>query len=1168
MTPNLDIESLLDKAILSHEARDLDHAESLYQDVLRAQPDHPEALNLLGLVLQDRGKSEDSIALITRALDADPDFPDAYANLARGLNFLGKMEQAADAARKATELDPALGEGWLQLGRASLSLGQHQTALAALSQALPHFPESSELHAGIGFAAQSVGDAATAIDAWRRVLELEPGRVDAMINLGSAYCRTKRLDDALALHRRAVGNAPGNTAALGALAWSLHQSYEPAELVEVCRALLAVEPEHADILTLQGSGLTWLGRVDEAAASFQAALTLQPDYVPATQLLARVKPEMMDAPTIARVGAQMDNLGLSVEDRVMAGFAAAMALEKAGDFDAAFQLYQTANALSHAQGEATGNRFKPDDYDIYIDWARNAFTPSTFAEMRPVGHPSELPVFIVGMPRSGTSLVEQIAASHPKVFGAGELLDIGDILARLNPAQAHRRPHLWDREQIDRETEQHILHLRDLGGDAIRVIDKMPDNIKVLGQIRVLFPNARLIVCRRDPRDVCVSCFTTPFGETINWAWDIEDCAKVAVDTERLLDVWRSVLPGPVLEISYEALVADMETESRRLIEFLGLEWDQACLAFHKTERPVTTASTLQVRQPIFSSSIGKWRRYETHLGPMLRILGGQDTDGLVSRRWDTPEIEIWRRGMTAFAAGDLGSAIRILSDGASRFPGEHELHVGLGLALGQHGDFEAAIDSWRQALALRPNQPRSLANLGLSLMQTGQLPESVAELQRAIALRPEDYEYHKVLAAAYWGLRDTGAARDAWQRALVLAPGDPDCLLGIGTCAATLGHFEDAAALYRQVLDRDPTNTQATLAWLEIGKTADPSMVATLQTALRNPDKPERERIWAGFALGKTLDAAKDYDGAIAAYDAANGIVRDRKRRAGQIFHGPETRAWIDHLISRFSPAMFEATKSWGDPSELPVFIVGLPRSGTSLVEQIVASHPEVFGTGERSDIVPAIQALEACDAPEFPADWDPLIVRREGTSEVERLRALGGEASRVTDKDPANVYWLGHIRVMLPNARFIVCRRDPRDIGVSCYFTDFLQEFAWPNDLRHIAMQIRETDRIIAHWRSVLPGPFMEIQYENLIANPEVEARRLIAFLGLNWDARCLEFHSTERQVTSSSFWQVRQKLYDSSIGRWRHYQRHLGPLLDGLSGLISEPGATRIGEGAPAD
>jgi tetratricopeptide (TPR) repeat protein len=390
MTPKPDIESLLDTAILSHEARDLDRAEGLYKDVLRAQPDHPEALNLLGLILQDRGKPEDSITLITRALEAEPDFPDAYANLARGLNYLGRSGRAADAARRAIELDPALGEGWLQLGRALLNLGQYQDALAALREALPHFRESTELHAGIGLAAQSLGDAATATEAWRKVLDLQPDRVEAMIGLGSAYCQTKRLDEAVALHRQAVAYAPDNTAALGALAWSLHQRYEPAELVEVCRALLALDPERADILTLEGAGLTWLGRAEEAAASFQAALALQPDYVPATQLLARVKPEAMDTPTIARVRAQLDDAALSIEDRVMAGFAVAMALDKAGEFDAAFGLYQTANALSHAQGEAAGNCFKPDRYEVYIDWARNAFVPSTFAEMRAAGNPSEL----------------------------------------------------------------------------------------------------------------------------------------------------------------------------------------------------------------------------------------------------------------------------------------------------------------------------------------------------------------------------------------------------------------------------------------------------------------------------------------------------------------------------------------------------------------------------------------------------------------------------------------------------------------------------------------------------------------------------------------------------------------------------------------------------------
>ncbi|HTB47436.1 MAG TPA: sulfotransferase, partial [Acetobacteraceae bacterium] len=240
------------------------------------------------------------------------------------------------------------------------------------------------------------------------------------------------------------------------------------------------------------------------------------------------------------------------------------------------------------------------------------------------GHPSEEPVFIVGMPRSGTSLVEQISASHKLVFGAGEQTEMFAILTALEFENGNHHPALWNRTSVRREAMAYVQHLRELGGGAVRVIDKQPDNILCLGHIAVLFPRARIVVCRRDPRDVSLSCFFQHFRDgPLVWTDDLADCAFRAREIERLTEHWRTVLPIPVLEVQYETLVANLETESRRLIDFLGLEWDPACLAFHETQRTVMTASHWQVRQPIYARSAGRWRHYRNHLGPMLQEFEG-----------------------------------------------------------------------------------------------------------------------------------------------------------------------------------------------------------------------------------------------------------------------------------------------------------------------------------------------------------------------------------------------------------------------------------------------------------------------------------------------------------------------------------------------------------------
>ena len=258
-----------------------------------------------------------------------------------------------------------------------------------------------------------------------------------------------------------------------------------------------------------------------------------------------------------------------------------------------------------------------------MDWAIQTFRPETFSSGLALGNASELPVYIVGMPRSGTSLVEQIAATHPSVFGEGERADLAPILG-LDRGPMLAPPAAWDQHAIHRQTRALLATLQQRGGTARRVINKLPDNILWLGQIALLFPKARVIVCRRDLRDVCLSCFSQNFLDPgMSWTDTLEDCARRAREIERLLDHWRNVLPVAFMEMQYETLIADLEGQSRRLIAYLGLEWDPACLSFHKTERAVMTASHWQVRQPLYTTSAGKWRYLpQTPWAPAARIGG------------------------------------------------------------------------------------------------------------------------------------------------------------------------------------------------------------------------------------------------------------------------------------------------------------------------------------------------------------------------------------------------------------------------------------------------------------------------------------------------------------------------------------------------------------------
>jgi hypothetical protein len=308
----------------------------------------------------------------------------------------------------------------------------------------------------------------------------------------------------------------------------------------------------------------------------------------------------------------------------------------------------------------------------------------------------------------------------------------------------------------------------------------------------------------------------------------------------------------------------------------------------------------------------------------------------------------------------------------------------------------------------------------------------------------------------------------------------------------------------------------------------------------------PPREQIAAGFALGDVLDESNRFHEAFAAYATANAAFKELSAKDGFRFDGDDLHKTVDELIETITPDSLRCRSDFGQQSELPVFIVGMPRSGTSLVEQIAASHSRVFGAGELMDI-PLIRArLAETVFPDSPRHWQRHWHRHLAKIHLARLAMLAGNAERTTDKLPVNIMNLGLIATMFPNARVILCERDPRDTCLSCYFQLFEKNnLMFSYDLADCAIQYAEQQRLTAHWKQVLPLRMLSVQYEQLVTDPETQTRRLIDFLGLDWEPGCLEFHKTDRPVLTKSVWQVRQPVYTRSASRWRHYESHLGPM-----------------------
>ncbi len=315
---------------------------------------------------------------------------------------------------------------------------------------------------------------------------------------------------------------------------------------------------------------------------------------------------------------------LTLEERIWVEFGLGRVLDESERYEEAFRHYAEGNALVKRQRELAGEWYDHNRFRVGVDRMIETFTPEFFAARRGWGDPSDRPVFVVGMPRSGTTLVHQIAASHSQVHGAGELSLLKQIEGEFGGDHEKLTVAEWSQAKAKEAARVYLADPRAINTTALRVVDKMPGNAVRLAQIGVLLPHARVVVCRRDPRDTCLSCFFQWFTQGLNYSLDLADCGRYHVQIDRLIAHWIKVQPVTIMEMQYEELVSDLEGQSRRLIEFLGLPWEPACLEFYRAQTAVLTASIRQVRKPIYQKSVGRWKHYEKHLGPLFEALGGQ----------------------------------------------------------------------------------------------------------------------------------------------------------------------------------------------------------------------------------------------------------------------------------------------------------------------------------------------------------------------------------------------------------------------------------------------------------------------------------------------------------------------------------------------------------------
>lgn len=493
------------------------------------------------------------------------------------------------------------------------------------------------------------------------------------------------------------------------------------------------------------------------------------------------------------------------------------------------------------------------------------------------------------------------------------------------------------------------------------------------------------------------------------------------------------------------------------------------------------------------------------------------------------------------FAKGEYVEAVESLGEVLEIDPKHYFANNKLGAALCQLGRYAEAEEQFRRAIASKPSFADPYYNLGLLLYWKRELAGSESALRRAVKLDPRNAEALVSLGVTLGARGRLEDAKSCFEKALRVQPRSASALSGLGWLAATEGRFGDAERLLRQALEADPTKPYPLAALADVRRMtpADGEWLEAVQRMIAGGVAPNDE-CSLRYALGKYFDDIGKFSEAFAHYKRANELqklIAKPYSRSGRV-------AYVDDMLRLYTRESIAASTG-AHESAKPVFVVGMMRSGTSLVEQIIASHPQAVGAGELGFWTEATNKHHDVLRRQLP---DTSLAGRLAESYLETLARHSREALRVIDKAPVNSDYLGLIHVIFPNARIIYLQRDPIDTCLSCYFQQFAAAPSFTMDLSDLAHYYREHYRLIEHWRSVLPSHrFLEVPYAELVANQEAWSRRMIEFVGLEWDPCCLEFHKTRRAVMTASSWQVRQRIYSSSVGRWRNYERHIGPLLE---------------------
>jgi tetratricopeptide (TPR) repeat protein len=591
---------------------------------IELEPNNPQAINNLGIAYFDIEDYASAEQCYRRALALDPAFAEACSNLGNALRTTKRLDEAVVAYNRAIALKPNYAEAYNNLGTALRDQKKAAESEPVYRKALALRPNDAATLNNLALALMELDREEEAIQVLKRSSALDPRNGRTYVYLGSALLSLDRIEEAEAATQRALSLIPDDADAYNLRGRILLDRDWPEDAVANFRAAIAKKPDMVDAHNNLGNALKELGQVDEAMAAYYTAKRLDPKSTAVYINLVDAKPfKSADDPDLLAMEELAKDLpSMSADDRMQLHFALSKAY---GD------LKRHGESFEHMLKGCALKRQKidyPEGETLWLfDRIRELMSPEMMRAKAGAGDSSDVPIFIVGMPRSGSTLVEQMLASHPKVFGAGELKDFDKVVKSVRGPDGAVIPYpeflpSFQPEHLCQMGAQYLQRLREYSAHAPRITNKMPSSFFYVGLIHLVLPNARIIHTMRNPVDTCLSCFSKLFSGEQNFSYELGELGRYYRKYTELMAHWRRVLPpGVMLDVQYEEVVENFEAEARRIVAHCALEWDPACLAFHENKRPVKTASALQVRKPIYQTSIGRWLPYKDQLEPLLREL-------------------------------------------------------------------------------------------------------------------------------------------------------------------------------------------------------------------------------------------------------------------------------------------------------------------------------------------------------------------------------------------------------------------------------------------------------------------------------------------------------------------------------------------------------------------